>query len=376
MNRSTTAYPSTKTAEKPAADERAGGPHRLPAGASSVQRWRSALMRRGYSPSWGRPALLVLLALLLAGLGAALAYLQATPAPTLAGIDLPEEPPSLNLNLTSAEAPPSAIAAAPESESDRAQVVVPELGAPARAAPLAVAAAVPEQKAPEPVIATPSAMPAVVMTIDAGNAAPELAPPAIPLENCYAIRTPHRGDSPMIRTWNALGLPLVLAGALAVPAAAGQAAEPNRDDVIIRDLRELRSAVEALTKVVNEFRSASLNTDLEIQRNKGEIAEIRRTITQLRQDLESLSQRQATERRSAYQPTPQTPTGRIRLVNTYMQSVTVALNGRAYTLLPGQTRAIESMPVGPFTYEVLGIVGATNRTLDANETFTITVHPS
>lgn len=184
----------------------------------------------------------------------------------------------------------------------------------------------------------------------------------------------------MIRSWQALGLPLVLAGALTARAAdngqAGKApVEPNRDDAISRDLRELRLAVEALTKKVDSFQTARLDADLQqFQKNSKDIEEIRRTLVQLRQDLDGLRQGLASERRSGYPPAA-TQAGRVRLVNTYPQPVTIVLNSRAYTLLSGETRTVDAVPAGPFTYEVLGIQAAMNRTLDPNETYTITVHP-
>lgn len=178
----------------------------------------------------------------------------------------------------------------------------------------------------------------------------------------------------MTRSWKLLGLPLILAGTLGVAPAGWAQGEPNRDDVIARDLRELRGAVDALTKVVKEFQSAWLNADLEIQKSKADIAQLRQSIALLRQDVDGMNQRLANERRSFYPATPPA-TGRLRLVNTFAQPVTIVVNARAYTLTPGQTQVIEAMPTGPFTYEVLGIQAALSRTLEPNETFTITVHP-
>jgi len=151
--------------------------------------------------------------------------------------------------------------------------------------------------------------------------------------------------------------------------------EPNRDEVILRDLRELRLAVENLTRTLGGFQSASMTTDLEIQKTKADIADIRRTIAQIQKDLDGMNQRMSSERRSAYPPTQAAPSGRIRLVNTFAQPVTIIVNARAYTLQPGETRQLDAVPTGAFAYEVLGIQPPASRTLEPNETFTITVHP-
>jgi hypothetical protein len=63
-------------------------------------------------------------------------------------------------------------------------------------------------------------------------------------------------------------------------------------------------------------------------------------------------------------------------VNTYTGPVTVIVNDRAYRLMPNETRTIENVPAGPFTFWVLNSQPfPQNRTLTPNEMFVISVFP-
>jgi hypothetical protein len=93
----------------------------------------------------------------------------------------------------------------------------------------------------------------------------------------------------------------------------------------------------------------------------------------LRSDLESLRKRFYPEPGPA--PLAQAPTGRVQLINAYPDPMTVILNGRAYELLPNETRNV-TVPAGNFTYQVMRVhPDLQPRTLAANQTYTITVHP-
>ena len=71
------------------------------------------------------------------------------------------------------------------------------------------------------------------------------------------------------------------------------------------------------------------------------------------------------------QPLP----GRIVLRNSYFVPVTIVVDGRRHNLVPQETRDLGERAAGPFTYEVLGIQGLFDRTLNPNEIITITVYP-
>ena len=61
-------------------------------------------------------------------------------------------------------------------------------------------------------------------------------------------------------------------------------------------------------------------------------------------------------------------------MNTYASEVAVVLNRRAYYVPPGETRTIENVPAGNFTYEVLGIQQPVTRTMSPDKIFTVRVY--
>jgi hypothetical protein len=235
------------------------------------------------------------------------------------------------------------------------------------------------------------------------------APPVIPEE----LRTKHPGDTPMMRNWKTLGLSTALAAALAVPPAPAlqaidgpqgpQAAEKDKDkdkpdnsQTILKELRDLRAAfnkldtelkdsletldkttkllIQGLRRDVNDLKSETA----QIARMQTDMEGLRREITQMRQEIEALRGRVSPVQSSALYPpgSGAPPIGRIQLVNSYLFPMTVLVNNRAYRLAPGETRVIESVPAGPFTYQVLTVQpDVQTRALSANETFTINVYP-
>lgn len=404
---SSTGSASTKKAEQPeATGPRSGDPLGLPdRGLGGGVGWRwPASGRPPRLPDLelaARPGLLALTAVLLVGLCAVLACWTSPPDPAPAGNDLLAGDPSPNLNLSSAEAPPAApppegfpsgpgeltVPAPAAPELAPAPTPVPPPAAPVMPAPAAPAPEPmpPAQPVPAPVAPEPQAE--VPLVVPAG------ATQTVSDDSCI-IRNPLRGDTPMMRDWKMLGLNSFLAGAMAIaptPAlAADQApAEPNKDDVIARQLgeiqkdvkqiAELKKSIEKLDKLVQERISEGRSTDLKVEKTIGDINKLERQIAQLQQDLDALRKRSTTGTQiSGYGsvPVPATPsTGRIRLVNTFPQTVTVIVNSRAYDLSPGETRYTEPLPAGSFSYEVLGVQPSRERQLAASETFTINVHP-
>jgi hypothetical protein len=239
------------------------------------------------------------------------------------------------------------------------------------------------------------------------------------IEDGYSIRTPHRGDTPMMRTWKMLGWQSLLAAALAsAPAPAqdkGAPKEPSSEPSATKTddkeelLKEIRNKFKALGQQIEEFDKSlkskieslaeaidekNKNTELRIQNMLGDIQKLqadlgtaRNDLSQVRQDLKDIlskelaALRQDTEglRKRFYEPGPaptaQAPAGRVQFINAYPDMMTVILNGRAYQLLPNETRLV-SVPAGPFTYQVMRVhTDLQPRTLTANQTYTITVHP-
>lgn len=173
----------------------------------------------------------------------------------------------------------------------------------------------------------------------------------------------------MIRTWKMLGLQTVLGAALtAAPLAAGPLDGPESGkgaDGIAKQLAELK-------KAIDELKNEVVTNTVMAQKSRGEILDLQKQIAELRQELESLK-KQPTTRTSAFPPGP---TGRVLLVNNYPMEMTILLNQVAYRLLPNETRAVV-LPPGSFTFWVPGARGqqtVQNRTLSADETYTITVN--
>jgi hypothetical protein len=65
--------------------------------------------------------------------------------------------------------------------------------------------------------------------------------------------------------------------------------------------------------------------------------------------------------------------GRVRLVNEWVQPVTVVIRGVPYLLRAGEQKTI-AKPAGPFTYEVLIPHHWARGTLEAGKVYTIRVH--
>jgi hypothetical protein len=79
--------------------------------------------------------------------------------------------------------------------------------------------------------------------------------------------------------------------------------------------------------------------------------------------------------RTALSPSP-AASGRITLTNLYNDKLLFVINGRDFTILPGQSQTVEGVPPGPFMYRVFspqhGWVGEPQtRTLAANQTYTL-----
>ncbi len=198
----------------------------------------------------------------------------------------------------------------------------------------------------------------------------------------------------MMRNWKLLGLDMILVGALAAPVAAGQTDGPdsvwNTEDPVLKEVRELKTSINELTKAIKSLQDSTLNTNLRIEKAQGdidglkrqvgqlqqeEIDGVRRQLAQIQKDMDDLKMRGANPRIATYPQPPATPTGRVRLVNAFMAPMTVIVNSRAHTLQPGAVATTDPLPAGSFTYEVLGVQAMVSRSLGANETFTITIHP-
>jgi hypothetical protein len=310
---------------------------------------------------------------LLLGLCGALASGQSHRHFQSAGIDLLAGASSPKLNITSAETPPKA---APQPEPDRV-----DLGS---------------QEVKDASVILPPA---------SSGDAPPLEPPTMTpmtsvepaLENGYADRNSQPGDSPMMRNWKMLAFQTLLAGTL-IPAGAeaqvtGTDGKPPDTASILKEIQELKKTVSAMeAKVASSFRAMQddmekrlkkmeddgIGAGLKVEKTQTDLEDLKKQVAQLRQDLDAIRNRASSSRESAYTPPangPAAATGRVRLVNTFMDPMTIIVNGVRYQVAPGETRLSEPVPAGTFSYEVLGVQARLERTLAANETFTVTVYP-
>lgn len=324
-----------------------------------------------HSPLWdrlpetARASLLILTTLMLTGLCTLLACKDKGRRSGRADLDLLDDSSSLNLNLTSADACAAEAAPAVPSDSVRSTAVGCFQNEPA------VVAAPPQ-----------------ILELD-GFALPT----AAPSWESFAIPTRHHGDSPMMRNWKLLGLDLILVGALATPLAAGQRDGPqdeaNKEALVLKEVRDLKTSIDALTKAIKSLQESSTTTGVQLQKTQEDINGLKRQVAQLQQEeMDGLRRQIAqllkdvddlrvkTARTSAYQPQPPaTPTGRVRIVNIFTVPATVIVNTRAYAVNPGTVVMSDPVPAGFFNYEVVGVQAMVSRTLAANETFTITIHP-
>src|SRR5262249_30263521 len=118
--------------------------------------------------------------------------------------------------------------------------------------------------------------------------------------NCYALREPHRGESPMTHTWKLLGLNTLLAAALATPALAGQLDGPpagqvegNKPDPVLEKLKGLENKLDAMESSL-KAKLDNLDTNVQLKNAKlqTDVEDLKRQITQLRQDLDAIRTRE------------------------------------------------------------------------------------
>ncbi len=427
--RSSTGSPSTKRtdATPPEAGPGAAGAAPGPASARADVPPHLKLPRRLWllPPACG---VLVALCAVLAGWHA--------PAPAEpAGFDLRAGPASSNVDSNSA-GPAGADPAPPpgppldtprggqEDSEDKPHVIIgpvpPRQSAPPPLAPAPKAPAIelpPLPEAPPP--PGPSDPNAPPLTL-----AP-LLPPAEPSE---LHRDLQRGDSTMSALKN-LGLPVALAAFLSAQplATAGDVEKPPTPEQTARDLKDLKQAQEKSfkelgdqLKLLNERLKSlddvrkdidglkdsvqNINRELTLSaqahnRTGQDLEQLRAQLKQARDDLEKaraqagkmqdqimahsatcdalnaqisqLKKQLADGSRQAARITE--GAGTIRLYNTSPLPADVVVNSRAHHLEPGESVTLANQPVGPFSYEVLGLAPRENVTLTADRPFEIEV---
>jgi hypothetical protein len=214
-----------------------------------------------------------------------------------------------------------------------------------------------------------------------------LTPPT--LEKGYLLANLHRGESPMMSNWKAIGVPLLLAGALAASdvVQAQDAAKPadtsdlkkQIDDINkkLPTIDQLKTSVLAIDNDLRDEikgrREHNATVDSRLEQIQNDVTALKSQMEQIRRDLETAKSRPATQI-SAFQSAAPT-VGHVRLANTYFDTVRIVVNGKPYDVAPNTTMLADAVPAGNFTYEVVGVQAPLTRAIAVNETFTISVHP-
>jgi hypothetical protein len=317
-----------------------------------------------------RPGLLVLICLLFVGLWAILARYHPNPGSGSGEFVLHTKSASSNLNDTSAETAERHWNSPFDEEVDTGHHVANADEA-TRANPV---------PAPQPAPLPPVDAPAILL-VSADQ------PPA---ELCYLNRDLHRGDTPMLRTWRLIAFNTLFATLLATPrptaASEGPPSDSKKLDEIQKQLDELKKSVKAIQTAVGslgtldtELRNLRTDNNLALQKTQNDVNALRDEISKLKDDVEALRRRLATPARTAASPPTDTPpqpvTGRVELQNTWPEPMSVAVNRVIYRVQPGETRLTDPLPVGTFTYEVIGVTPPITRSLTANQVYQIHIHP-
>jgi len=225
---------------------------------------------------------------------------------------------------------------------------------------------------------------------------------------------PHRGDSPMLRTWKLLELAAVLAVAVPSPIVlAGGSKTDDTKEVLERlekMVKEVKGKVGEVKTQVDTLGASLGNVAREVADLKGEITPLKdlrlkidlldKSFANLKVELEDLRKSRSStdkagledvkdrlasiektlakmmqpETRTSLSPAA-TTTGKIMLVNNYTDRLLFQINDRQFFVEPGFSQALDVV-AGPFTYRVMSprhgwLDQPQSRTVEANRTFTL-----
>lgn len=142
--------------------------------------------------------------------------------------------------------------------------------------------------------------------------------------------------------------------------------EANPLENIQSQLKDIQLSIQSLK---------SVDSDNRLQKLDAEIAILKDQISRLEQTINKINTRSA----GSYTP-PVAASATIKIINTSALNSTVILNGKSHKVPPFQSITLANQNVGEFNYQVsadgFGIIQSlTNRTVGANETFTISIYP-
>jgi hypothetical protein len=189
-----------------------------------------------------------------------------------------------------------------------------------------------------------------------------------------------------MRTW----IPLTLLAAALATTPAAAADPPVTNDDIARHLKAVMEELTALRRDVASLRRDLTDASLRGADNAERLVDVQRRLD----GLQALALRTDDAARRAFSftppagpppasdttPLPAPPTGSIMLRNFSSVAGTFVLNGRAWTVMPGQSTEVRNVPVGPFSYEIsadgFGVIRPmTTRVLTAGSPFYLNINP-
>lgn len=191
----------------------------------------------------------------------------------------------------------------------------------------------------------------------------------------------------MMTRWKLLGWQALLAAAVVTaPAVAADSDKPLTLEEIGKEIKAINEKLGALKTVSEDVKALKTELGLQIQKAQADvqktqkdIGDVNKELLRLQAELSDMRKRMEDFRKS-FSVNPNgagagvaTGMGRVRLRNTFLEPVSIVVNGESIRLRPGETYVME-MPAGSFVYEVLGIQAPLRRTLAADEMFTINVY--
>lgn len=158
---------------------------------------------------------------------------------------------------------------------------------------------------------------------------------------------------------------------------------PVRDELVLKKLQEIDKTLEdiktSLAKDVDDIKKNSVTISGE------EWQKLTKSIERLNAETAQLKASQvkdAGERigvplnKGAANPPDATQYAKIKIINDYPTEQTVIVNKETYKVESGQTKIIDLVMPGTFTFKVVGIQDTEQtRTINPNQVYTITIYP-
>jgi hypothetical protein len=375
-----TALPSsrkTKTAAEVRSDSPWGLSDRLGC-AVGAWGWPAAGRRaegRSRLQRFAQSALILLVTIGVASSGAAAVHLRGRPTPVPAEFGLLADSSSSTLKDTSAETSPTV-----DAPQQALPTVDREVASPS----------------PEPVVAPPVEdalrrprplpLPPEVETA-------ALVPPAAPSSSTQP------GDCTMMFPTKRYSALILAAAVATAPALGNQVEKPegesDKNAAVLKQINDLKKALEkSLEALAKDVGDVKTNLDLikegarkdidKLSKDVGapvvtpvpngkEIEDLKKRLDQIEVSLKAIREQLAATRVAAFPPAE----GRIELTNDYPQAMEFVINGKSYTVRPGETREVK-LPAGKFSFQIPAIPGyqtPQTRTLGTEKPHVLRIYP-